>query len=278
MNKYLFTKEQEQKIIDYYLLPQSLSETAKHFGISSREVIKKVLIKNNISFHSETVLKKVHQNNIEQSNLLKYGYKNVFQDSRIKNKIKQTNKQKYGVENPQQVKNIKLKTKETNILKYGGTGFASSILNKKVQCIVKEKYGANNISNTYYFATKRKQLYRYGNEKFDSFPELAIYLYAIDHGYNIKREPIKFNFIFNNKMHSYFPDFEINGKLVEIKGDQFFKEDGTMQCLFDHTKDALFEAKHQCMLEHNVLILKSADYQFAIDYFNIKYKKDNFKY
>ena len=154
MNKYLFTKEQEQKIIDYYLLPQSLSETAKHFGISSREVIKKVLIKNNISCHSETVLKKVHQNNIEQSNLLKYGYKNVFQDSRIKNKIKQTNKQKYGVENPQQVKNIKLKTKETNILKYGGTGFASSILNKKVQCIVKEKYCANNISNTYYNINK----------------------------------------------------------------------------------------------------------------------------
>lgn len=39
---------------------------------------------------------------------------------------------------------------------------------------------------------------------------------------------------------------------------------------FDHSQDALYEAKHQCMLNNNVRILKEIDYKFAIDYFNTK--------
>lgn len=277
MHKYLFTKEQEQEIIAYYLSPQSLSETAKYFGIASREVIKRVLIKNNISFHSKSLLKKIHQENIEQVNLLRYGYKNVFQSPLIKSKIKQSNLQKYGVENPQQNDIIKNKTTNTSISKYGGIGFASETLNTKIKVKVNEKYGADNISNTSYFSLTRRQLYKYEDISFDSLPELAFYLYAIEHNYSIKREPVKFTFIFENKAHSYFPDFEINGQLVEIKGDYFFKEDGTMQCPFDHTRDALFEAKHQCMIINNIKIYRSKDYQFAIDYFNQKYKKEDFK-
>ena len=35
-------------------------------------------------------------------------------------------------------------------------------------------------------------------------------------------------------MRRYFPDFEIEGKFYEIKGDQFFNEDGTMCNPFNH--------------------------------------------
>ena len=76
--------------------------------------------------------------------------------------------------------------------------------------------------------------------------------------------------------HYYIPDFEINGRLVEIKGDQFFKEDGTMQCPFDHNYDGQVEAKHQCMLNNNVLIIRSSEYKVAVDYFNSKYTKNDY--
>lgn len=58
MSKNIFTKEQEQAIIDFYLSPQSLSETALFAGVTSREQIKRLLVKYNIPFHSKETLKK----------------------------------------------------------------------------------------------------------------------------------------------------------------------------------------------------------------------------
>lgn len=53
----------------------------------------------------------------------------------------------------------------------------------------------------------------------------------------------------------YFPDFRIGNKCFEVKGSHFFKDDGTMQNPFDHSQDALYEAKHQCMLKNHVTII-----------------------
>lgn len=53
------------------------------------------------------------QSKIEQTNLERYGVKNVFQNIDIKEKIKQSNLEKYGVENPQQSKEIREKSNIT---------------------------------------------------------------------------------------------------------------------------------------------------------------------
>lgn len=55
----------------------------------------------------------------EQTNLEKYGTKNVFQSEEIKDKIKQTNLKKYGVEHPSQDEKIMGKMHKTMIDKYG---------------------------------------------------------------------------------------------------------------------------------------------------------------
>lgn len=60
----------------------------------------------------------------------------------------------------------------------------------------------------------------------------------------------------DGKEHFYMPDFKVRDELIEIKGDHFFKEDGTMQNPYDHSQDGLYEAKHQCMIKNNVTILK----------------------
>ena len=61
--------------------------------------------------------------------------------------------------------------------------------------------------------------------------------------------------------------------------NQFLKEDGTWRCPFDHSQDALFEAKHKCAIQHNVKILYNAEYKKYIDWFYKNgYKKEDFKF
>lgn len=103
-----------------------------------------------------------------------------------------------------------------------------------------------------------------------------MYIYCIDYGYTIKRAPTRLRYIYAGVEHYYIPDFEINGRLVEVKGDQFFKKDGTMQCPFDHSYDNQAEAKHQCMLNNDILIIRSSEYKVVIDYFNGKYNKNDY--
>lgn len=43
----------------------------------------------------------------------------------------------------------------------------------------------------------------------------------------MKRETKTFSYEFDGKTLSYVPDFELDGQLYEIKGDQFLREDGT---------------------------------------------------
>lgn len=49
-----------------------------------------------------------------------------------------------------------------------------------------------------------------------------------------------------------------------------------MQCPFDHSYDGQAEAKHQCMLNNNVLIIRGSEYKVAVDYFNSKYNKNDY--
>ena len=100
----------------------------------------------------------------------------------------------------------------------------------------------------------RYKKYFYDNIFFDSSYELCFYKYHKDNGDNIQYEPISFSYYINNTEHKYFPDFDLNGKLIELKGEHFF-EDGKMINPFDRNLDYIYEAKHQCMLEHNVTII-----------------------
>ena len=93
----------------------------------------------------------------------------------------------------------------------------------------------------------------------------------------ISRNPVRLKYYVDGKTHYYFPDFEIDGKLIEIKGDHFFKEDGTMCNPFDRTQDEKYEAKHQCGLQHNVEFWQESDYKYAIDWFYAEgYNKEDF--
>ena len=59
-------------------------------------------------------------------------------------------------------------------------------------------------------------------------------------------------------------------------GDQFFNEN-KMVCPYDHNYDGLYEAKHQCMLKNNIIILKYKEYVKYVKYVNEKYGKNYIK-
>lgn len=229
------------------------------------------------------------KNRIKQTTLKRYGVENVSQSTEIKQKIKSTCLDLYGVDNYAKTAECKEKAINTKLERYGRTNagqfgspeHANAMLEKygtvSVSHLpeVKEKVKQTNLARygvAYYpsmpgFNKNRRKRYVYEENYFDSLPELAIWIYCIDNGIEVKRNPCYFDYSFEGKNHRYFPDFEINGQLVEIKGDHFFKENGTMQNPFDNSQDALYEAKHQCGLQNNVQFWRSAEYEKYLQYF-----------
>lgn len=192
------------------------------------------------------------KNKAKATMLEKYGAEHYLATKEGKEKLEKIFLKKYGVKNPNQIKKAKEKSKQTCLERYGVPFYSQS---KELQKI-------------------RKSTFLYDNIHFDSKPELAFYIYCKDHNLNIIRNTKAFDFVENNQIHKYYPDFEIDGKFFEIKGDQFLKEDGTWRNPFEPLKDNLYEAKHKIALKNNVIILYSKDYQKYVDYVNQKYSKN----
>ena len=122
---------------------------------------------------------------------------------------------------------------------------------------------------------------------FDTAPELAYFIWLKDNNIDFEYHPQKFfEYEFEGRIHRYFPDFFVENKYIEIKGDQFFKPDGTMFCPYRNKtisdkiyeqRCRMYEAKQQCMTKNGVVILKSADYKIYIDYVRNKYGHDYLK-
>lgn len=161
--------------------------------------------------------------------------------------------EKYGVEHVLQVEHIKTKVRNT--------------------CL--EKYGVDSYSKTLEFAKKRKQRYFYKDNYFDSSWELAYYIYNIDKGISIIREPVKLEYEYKGKKCYYFPDFKVNDKLIEIKGNQFFKDNDMINIY--NIEDKQFSAKYKCAIANDVKFLKHEDVIPCLNYVKNTYGKDYLK-
>ncbi len=220
-----------------------------------------------------------------------YGVDNISKTNECKEKIKKTCLKKYGVEYSFQSENNKTKSKKTFIEKYGvdhpmkNQEIVDKVTKKnklnreaaaekaKQTCLA--KYGVEHQMQNIDIQNSIKKKYIYMGTAFDSSWELAFWIFNIDKGNNIKRCNKSFEYFYNNKKHTYTPDFEINGKLYEIKGLQFFEiKDASRRMInpYDRSQDGLFEAKHQCALQNNVIFI--TDCKEYIDYVNNTYTKD----
>lgn len=182
----------------------------------------------------------------------------------ITEKRKATCREIYGVEFSMQSEEVKKHYKENSLKNWGfESPQQSPKLRKKIENSFLKKYGAKHPNFTF----------KYQNQLFDSSWELAVWIWAKDNGKEIEREPVGLTYNFNGIEHTYFPDFRLSGKLIEIKGPQFFK-DGKMINPYDHTQDDLFEAKHQCGLQNGVEFWSKEEMKPILNYIEEKYTKD----
>lgn len=215
------------------------------------------------------------------SNREKYGTDFPNQCDYVFNKRKKTCKEKYGVEFIVQTKDFKKqradslterfgdsnihncpeimkKIEETNLKNLGvKSPFESNEIQKKCE--------KSNLDNNGYIRPTRPPKYKFNDITFDSSWELAFYVYHYKNGNDIKREPCTIDYTFNGKTHKYYPDFEVNGQLYEIKGDQFIKN-GKMYNIYKNEVNELAEAKRRCAIEHNVKFIFKKEIKPYLDW------------
>lgn len=217
----------------------------------------------------------------QQTMLERYGGTTTL-TSNLKQNVQQTNIKRYGGISPMCSTVIVDKLKETYIQNNGGMGFASKNVLEKFKINYKEKFGVENSSQNPLVRRKQATKYKYENMNFDSKPEIAYYIWLKDNNIDFEFQPnVKFEYLYENKLYYYIPDFKVENEYIEIKGLQFFKNydiNETMINPFDRTQDAKYEAKHQCMIKNNVKIL--TDTKIYENYVKNKYGRtylDSFK-
>lgn len=187
----------------------------------------------------------------------RYGYVTNLQTEESKEKAKQTCLERYGVDNYTKTDEYKEKSKQTCLEKYGVDNYAKSdefVDKSKQTCI--ERYGADNYAQTVESHHHRKTRIEYNGEYFDSKPEFEFYKRCIEEGKSIIRHPKRLEYVYESKIHYYFPDFEVDNELIEIKGSHFLNpETGKWWNPFDHSQDKKSEAKFDCAIKNGVKII-----------------------
>jgi len=260
VNKTLSTKKEKYGIAGYNNPKQANITKFKKFGSSMYDHEKYRLTSNRL-----------------------YGADNYMQTENGKAHYRKEIEKKYGpgISNPAQLPETRLKSKITKKKRYNNENY-NNPEQAKITCM--KLYGVEHIAQCPKFQNHRS-LYFYNNQYFDSKPELAYYIWLTDNKIKFEYHGSSyFEYEFQGKTYRYFPDFKLldSDIFIEIKGDQFFKSDGTMYCPYKNKKwtpeyyDTLcqhYEAKHQCMLKHDVQILRNNEYKKFIKYIDEKYGK-----
>ncbi len=220
----------------------------------------------------------IGREHLKQHNLKTYGVEWHIAAPSIREKSRQTCNKNYGVDHPFASKEIREQMKEKNLKLYGVEyNWQREDVKQHIKDTNKRLYGYENAMQNPEIRAKSQMNIIYDNKSFDSYPEVCLYIWLIDHKITFEFQPnISFQYEYNGKLHYYCPDFKIGDVFYEIKGNYFFKDkDSTkeMICPWDHSLDGLYEAKHQCMLKNNVVIYDSYAYQKYLDYVDDKYGK-----
>lgn len=227
----------------------------------------------------------------KQNSLKKFGTENPAQSAEVQNKIRATNLKKLGVENPLASKAVQDRIKQTNRNRFGYDYHTQSPeFREHLRAVWQDKKKraelSKKVSKTWAQKTaeeirlirsKAHKVYEYQDEFFDSSWELAVWIWAKDKGKNIIREPICIEYDFKGTKHKYFPDFEIDEKLIEVKGDHFFNAKGEMICPWDSSRNEIYQAKHLAALEAGVEFWKNDKIKGIVEYVDQTYTEDYLK-
>ena len=204
----------------------------------------------------ETCIKRYGVPSYTQTNDFKRTMSEYFKDpshvSERNTKTEATKLERYG----DRFFNNPTKNEETCMKKYG---VKHCLLNKQVSQkahqAFKDKYGCNSPSQLPGYVSSKK--YVIDNIHFDSSWEVMYYNFLKRSTLDFIAHPkIRLEYYYKNEKHFYMPDFLVNGKFVEIKGNHFFNEKGWLINPWNRNQDGLYRAKHECMIKNNVKVIK----------------------
>ena len=190
-------------------------------------------------------------------------------------KRKTTNMRKYNCEYASQSDVVKRKKEETWLNNLGVRNpMCSSEINSKRN--KKWLLCWNDDINKNLITKDVKKVSGFTNcVRFDSKWEITVFMFCRNNNIDCIYQPkVKFSYGHNGKQHTYHPDFLINGRIYEVKGDYFFSYDQKLErevmicpiwmkkrVSYDTYIDlcAKYESKHQCMIANDVVILREKD-------------------
>lgn len=216
-----------------------------------------------------------------KSLMIKQTKKERYGDSSYNNHAKtvETLQKRYGkdITNIFQTAQAKEKIRKTTLERYGTTSYSKTdeCKEKKAKTCL-ERYGVTSPSQDHRIRTLQQKNYHYDGICFDSAPEIAFYIWLVDNKKEFKYQPTSFSYVYEGKERRYFPDFEVEGQLIELKGEQFLSKDGKWICPWNHSLDAMYEAKRQCALANDVRIMYPSEYDFYVEYVYKKHRDRSF--
>lgn len=210
----------------------------------------------------------------------KYNVDWFSQTTDWKEKVKKTNLKTFGKEWPMQTEDSKRKMslnvdrieamKATNVKKYGVDSYSKTqAFVEKIKETNRFRYGVDFTAQSYELAKNKKHKFTYKNETYDSNLEIEFVKKLEQLNIQYIHHPCCFTYLDSNKKeHKYFPDFYVNGKYFEVKGDYLLKN-GKLYFPYRNglTEDELskiddiYDCKYKCMQEHNVVIVSKKDLQ-----------------
>lgn len=218
-------KSQEEKdIIAHQRFDTNLEKYGK---LNNGEKISKTLLSKDKKFWEE------RNEKIKNTSLERYNEEYYMKTDEYKQRIQDT----WNNKSNEEVEEMVRKCKETTL----------------------KIYGVENYAQTSDFSKYHKKRVKYDGLTFDSSWEVIVYQYCKRYNKEFEYQPnVKLEYEYNGKKHYYQPDFLIEGKLYEVKGDHFFDGDKMINPYNTFINEQM-ELKHQCMIKNNVTILRRDD-------------------
>lgn len=212
-------------------------------------------------------------------------YGDEFYNNR--NKLKETLKNDPSIQ-----QRVVEKGQATKLERYGSKTYVNP---EKAKQTCLERYGCERYVQTNEFKSKMSSWYnslteneklelkksrhskrwKYDDIYFDSFWEVEFYVFHKDHGHHIIYEPCALEYEVDGKLHRYYPDFEVDGELFELKSGRLLNEDKTdlKAPASEASKQNIYSAKFKCMKDNNVTLISNDEIKPFEAY--IKYKYGN---
>lgn len=206
-----------------------------------------------------------------------FGVSSPAQSDIVMEKIRQTNRERYGVEYTLQSQEVRQRGIETMLRVFGcANPRQSPEICERIRQTVFGKCGYDYYFQSPEFQGKLHKRYtnpKYPNITFATSWEFKVYDFLTENHIEFEYQPkLSIPYEYNGETHYYHPDFRVRDKIVEVKGDNFFRvneETGKEEMyltwkgkLSDEEyarKCGLMEAKHQCMLKNRIIILRQHD-------------------